>query len=76
LVVTATNRWSLIRLLDPHPLHNPLLDPIRRLAEALLPPVVTAWRDRITIHSLEEFDRLLRATDLEPLRSRSYGFGP
>jgi ubiquinone/menaquinone biosynthesis C-methylase UbiE len=76
LVVSATNRWSLIRLLDPHPLRNPLLDPIRRLAEALLPVVMTARRERITIHSLEGFDRLLRATDLEPLRSRSYGFGP
>jgi ubiquinone/menaquinone biosynthesis C-methylase UbiE len=76
LVVSATNRWSLIRLLDPHPLRNPLLDPIRRLAEALLPAVVTPRRERITIHSLEGFDRLLRATALEPLRSRSYGFGP
>jgi len=75
LVVSATNRWSLTRVLDPHPLRNPLLDPIRRLAKALLPKLVTG-RERITIHSLEEFDRLLRATALEPLRSRSYGFGP
>jgi SAM-dependent methyltransferase len=76
LVVSATNRWSLIRLLDPHPLRNPLLDLIRRLAEALLPAVVTARRERITIHSLEGLDRLLRAAALESLRSRSDGFGP
>jgi ubiquinone/menaquinone biosynthesis C-methylase UbiE len=76
LVVSATNRWSLIRVLDPHPLRNPLLEPIRGLGEALLPTIVTPRRERITIHSLEGFDRLLRATALEPLRSRSYGFGP
>jgi hypothetical protein len=46
------------------------------MSEALLPAVVAARRERITIHSLEGFDRLLRATALEPLRRRSYGFGP
>lgn len=74
LVVSATNRWSLIGLLDPHPLHNPLLTPVRRMSEALLPAV--AARREQTVHSLEGFDRLLRATALEPLRRHSFGFGP
>jgi ubiquinone/menaquinone biosynthesis C-methylase UbiE len=78
LVVSATNRWGLSLLLDPHPLRNPLFEPIRWLVRALVPGArrQLARRTAITAHSPAEFDRLLASVGLERMRGRTYGFGP
>jgi len=76
-VVSATNRWSLVRVLDPHPLRNPLLAPIGKFVRDLWP----SRRNRgpgeaITVHGTREFDRLLTGTGFESVQARTYGFGP
>ena len=71
LILSATNRWSLQRLLDPwfNPLWAPLKDWIRRHARG-------GGEAYARTHSFREMDRLLRLAGFENVASSTTGFGP
>lgn len=71
LILSATNRWSLQRVLDPwfNPLWAPLKNWLRRRAHA-------GGTAHARTHSLREIDRLLRQTGLQRDECITTGFGP
>ena len=71
LILSATNRWSLQRMLDPW--FNPLWAPLKKWIGRLLRSGNEACA---RTHSFREMDGLLRLVGLEKVGSCSTGFGP
>jgi ubiquinone/menaquinone biosynthesis C-methylase UbiE len=71
LILSATNHWSLQRMLDPwfNPLWAPLKKWIGRLARG-------GDKTYARTHSFREMERLLRLTGLDRVESSTTGFGP
>jgi len=77
LIISAANRWSLHRLLDPR--LNPGLAPARRAARRLLnlqPRRGTPKAAHYSFYSPQEFDSILALAGFKKLESTMVGFGP
>ncbi|MBA2699788.1 MAG: methyltransferase domain-containing protein [Nocardioidaceae bacterium] len=74
-VVSAVNRARIDVMLDPR--RNVRLLPLRRRVAAWLASEgLRAWREYpMQYHGRAEFDRLLRSSGLEPVKSTTVGFG-
>jgi hypothetical protein len=71
LILSATNRGSLQRVLDPW--FNPLWAPLKN---RIVQRVSGGEAAHARTHSLREMDRLVRFAGLEKVESSTTGFGP
>jgi ubiquinone/menaquinone biosynthesis C-methylase UbiE len=77
LLVNASNRWRLTFVLDP--METALLAPAKRSIKRLLRRahlMEPTGRLESGKHSGREFRALIRSVGLEPVASRTFGFGP
>jgi ubiquinone/menaquinone biosynthesis C-methylase UbiE len=78
LIVNADNRRRLNHLLDP--VTSPVLSPVRKAVEWVLERVGLRPRPPnaplVTMHTTEEFDRLISSLGLEKVSGTAFGFGP
>jgi ubiquinone/menaquinone biosynthesis C-methylase UbiE len=69
VILTATNRWSLQRCLDPH--LNPGIEPVKKAIRRFSRP-----RAYSRTHSLKDLDRSLATAGLVRQQASTAGFGP